>query len=197
MDYDLSVVLKYVQTAACMEILHAIVGVVAASATTTALQVFSRVWVVWAIFEVAPQSTTSFFTLLCVTSWACVEVPRYSYLASKEFSKLLAGSRDAEKAAEAPYPLKWIRYSLFAVLYPTGISGELGCMYQAIQFLMANPVLIPIKVQPELPPICSPPLLWFVIFVALTYVSGAPTMYTHMVKQRKKYLGGASKSKTA
>jgi len=196
-DYDFGVLLKWVQTAASMEILHAMLGVVRASAFTTILQVFSRVWVIWAVFDVAPVSTTNFFTLLCVTSWASVEVPRYSYLAAKELSKLFAGTKEDEAAAEAPYFLKWIRYSLFAVLYPTGISGELGCMYHTIQYLLENPVSVPLYVQPELPPIFSVPLLWLIIGVGLTYVNGAPTMYTHMVKQREKYLGDAGKAKTA
>jgi very-long-chain (3R)-3-hydroxyacyl-CoA dehydratase len=192
--YDLGVTLTWVQTAASMEIIHAVLGLVGASPMTTALQVFSRVWVVWAVFLVAPQSTTSFFTLLCITSWASVEVPRYGYLATKELAKLFA-SKDGESSAEAPYFLKWIRYSLFAVLYPTGITGELGCMYQTYLYLQENPVMVPIKIQPELPPIVSIPLMWLLVGVALTYVQGAPTMYGHMNKQRAKYLGTGSKSK--
>ena len=52
-----------------------------------------------------------------ILSWSLVEVPRYAfYLAA-----LVTG--DATK--KTPYPLFWLRYSLFAVLYPTGITGEL------------------------------------------------------------------------
>jgi Protein tyrosine phosphatase-like protein, PTPLA len=52
-----------------------------------------------------------------ILAWSSVEVPRYAfYLAA-----LITG--DATKGT--PYPLFWLRYSLFAVLYPLGISGEL------------------------------------------------------------------------
>jgi very-long-chain (3R)-3-hydroxyacyl-CoA dehydratase len=56
---------------------------------------------------------------LAVTSWSLVEVPRYLFYALNIFNAV-------------PYPLLWLRYSLFAVLYPTGITGELGCMYHSI-----------------------------------------------------------------
>ena len=50
-------------------------------------------------------------------SWASVEVPRYAFYVAA----LITG--DATK--KTPYPLFWLRYSLFAVLYPSGITGEL------------------------------------------------------------------------
>lgn len=56
---------------------------------------------------------------MACTSWALVEVPRYAFYAMN-----LLGS--------VPYPLFWLRYSLFAILYPTGITGELGCMYYSL-----------------------------------------------------------------
>jgi hypothetical protein len=37
-----------------------------------------------------------------------------------------------------PHWLFWLRYSLFAVLYPTGITGELGCMYHGYLFTAAS-----------------------------------------------------------
>jgi len=52
-----------------------------------------------------------------VLAWASVEVPRYAFYVAA----IITG--DATKGT--PYPLFWLRYSLFAVLYPMGISGEL------------------------------------------------------------------------
>lgn len=52
-----------------------------------------------------------------ILSWASVEVPRYL------FYVLAIITGDATK--KTPYPLFWLRYSLFALLYPTGIVGEL------------------------------------------------------------------------
>jgi hypothetical protein len=58
-----------------------------------------------------------------IISWSCVEVPRYAFYVAA----LITG--DATK--KSPYPLFWLRYSLFAVLYPTGITGELTVFFAA------------------------------------------------------------------
>lgn len=63
-----------------------------------------------------------------IVSWASVEVPRYAFYVAA----LLTG--DATKLT--PFPLFWLRYSLFAVLYPTGITGELTVFYAAAHDLM-------------------------------------------------------------
>ena len=124
---DVHPLLKIVQTAACLEIFHSMVGFVRSPWVTTFMQVFSRVWTLWAVMNISPDAQTSvFFTLAC-TSWALVEVPRYLFYALNIINAV-------------PYPLFWLRYSLFAILYPTGISGELGCMYFSIITLKANHV---------------------------------------------------------
>mmetsp|Transcript_4486 Transcript_4486/g.7389 ORF Transcript_4486/g.7389 Transcript_4486/m.7389 type:complete len:134 (+) Transcript_4486:453-854(+) len=115
---------------------------------------------------VAPSAQTSIFTALACTSWALVEVPRYLFYALNLIDAV-------------PYPLFWLRYSLFAVLYPTGITGELGCMYMAAMFLMGEGELM---AQPKENLV----LLALIVFVALTYIPGSPKMYGHMVKTRKK-----------
>jgi hypothetical protein len=57
-----------------------------------------------------------------ILSWSIVEYFRYMFYASA----LVTG--DAKKT---PFFLFWLRYSLFAVLYPTGITGELSVFFQA------------------------------------------------------------------
>ena len=52
-----------------------------------------------------------------ILAWSMVEVPRYAFY----IAALWTG--DATKGT--PYPLFWLRYSLFAILYPMGIFGEL------------------------------------------------------------------------
>jgi hypothetical protein len=58
-----------------------------------------------------------------ILSWSMVEVPRYAFYVAA----LITG--DATKGT--PFPLFWLRYSLFAVLYPTGIIGELSVFFCA------------------------------------------------------------------
>lgn len=58
-----------------------------------------------------------------ILSWASVEVPRYAFY----MAALITG----DSTKKTPYPLFWLRYSLFAVLYPTGIVGELTVFFKA------------------------------------------------------------------
>ncbi len=77
--------------------------------------------------NVSPQAQQSYFLALAASSWGLVEVPRYLFYALNLVNAV-------------PYPLFWLRYSLFAVLYPTGITGELGCMYLALFDLWGSKV---------------------------------------------------------
>jgi len=105
-----------VQCAAILEIVHAAMGLVRSPVIVTTLQVGSRIAAIFAITN-SPNAQTQFGAGLMILSWALVEVPRYAFYVSA----LITG--DATK--KTPYPLFWLRYSLFAVLYPTGITGEL------------------------------------------------------------------------
>lgn len=58
-----------------------------------------------------------------VIAWSLAEIPRYIFY----IFALLSG--DATKGT--PYPLFWIRYSAFMILYPSGITGELTVLYSA------------------------------------------------------------------
>mmetsp|Transcript_1219 Transcript_1219/g.3464 ORF Transcript_1219/g.3464 Transcript_1219/m.3464 type:complete len:759 (-) Transcript_1219:35-2311(-) len=113
---DLATVLFYVQTAALLEIVHAAVGLVRSPVVVTTLQVGSRIAALFAITR-SPESQAQFGAGLMIISWALVEVPRYLFYVFA----IISG--DATK--KTPFPLFWLRYSLFAVLYPTGITGEL------------------------------------------------------------------------
>lgn len=173
---DVELNLKIVQTAAVLEIIHAAIGFVKSPVATTAMQVFSRVWTLWAVMHISPMSQTSLFFTMACTSWALVEVPRYAFYAMN-----LLGS--------VPYPLFWLRYSLFAVLYPTGITGELGCMYYS---------LVDLKGEAEsLQEIPFDKFFLMILtgLVILTYIPGSPTMYKHMLKTRRKQFDELKKKK--
>lgn len=104
--------LTIVQTGALMEIVHSLVGFVPSPVFTVAMQVSSRILLVWGITRpyIAAQNHWSLYQM--AISWGLVEVPRYLFYVRAQF------------AGEMPYLLFWLRYSLFMVLYPTGISGE-------------------------------------------------------------------------
>ena len=101
-----------------------------------------------------------------------VEVPRYSFYALSQFSV-------------CPYWLRWLRYSLFTVLYPLGISSELLCIWTAFPYLkqtnlwslsMPNSLNLPFSYY------------WCVAAISLLYIPGAPFLYNHMIRQRNKSL---------
>jgi hypothetical protein len=103
------------QHLALFEIAHSALGLVSSPLIATTIQVLSRIFMLDVFTYQAPDCHTDFSLYLMVVSWACVEVPRYSFYAFQ----VLGG----EKAV--PYVLFFLRYSLFMVLYPTGISGEM------------------------------------------------------------------------
>lgn len=113
--------LTIVQSAAFLEVVHALIGLVSSPVLTVAMQVSSRLLLVWCYSRVYVSSQHDWSMYLMVISWSLVEVPRYLFYVFAQF-----------KSVEMPYGLFWLRYSLFMILYPTGISGEVLQMYAGI-----------------------------------------------------------------
>eukprot|EP00550_Attheya_septentrionalis_P012864 CAMPEP_0198301456 /NCGR_PEP_ID=MMETSP1449-20131203/51650_1 /TAXON_ID=420275 /ORGANISM="Attheya septentrionalis, Strain CCMP2084" /LENGTH=752 /DNA_ID=CAMNT_0044003539 /DNA_START=26 /DNA_END=2284 /DNA_ORIENTATION=+ len=164
---NLALVLNIVQSAALMEIVHAAVGLVRSPLVVTAMQVASRIAAIFAISN-SPQAQVQFGAGLMVISWALVEVPRYAFY----MAALLTG--DATK--KTPYPLFWLRYSLFAILYPTGITGEVTVFLAAAKddaFLNLYGESLSII------------MYYLVLSLPIIYVPGSPVMIMNMVGNRK------------
>lgn len=159
--------LSVVQLSACLEIAHSACGIVRSPIMTTFMQVFSRVWVIL-IMILAPEVRPTWYAGMMALSWSLVEVPRYAFYVAN-----LVGAGGVKSI---PYPLFWLRYSLFAVLYPTGITGELLTMYDALfQNSLRNSMvgfLLPVLMKA----------------VFAMYVPASPFMYMHMVSQRGKQM---------
>ncbi|GKY92003.1 hypothetical protein MPSEU_000171900 [Mayamaea pseudoterrestris] len=114
--------LWYTQMAAIMEVVHAMLKLVRSPVLVTAMQVGSRIFALLAV-AYAPSAQAQWGAGLMILSWSLVEVPRYAFY----ILAILTG--DATK--RTPYWLFWLRYSLFAVLYPSGITGELTVFFKA------------------------------------------------------------------
>jgi len=119
-----STLLTIVQTAALLEIVHATVGLVRSPVFVTTLQVGSRIAALTAI-TFSPEAQVQFGSGQMILSWTLVEIFRYAFYVAA----IISG--DATKGT--PYPLFYLRYSLFAILYPTGIVGELTVFFSASQ----------------------------------------------------------------
>lgn len=159
--------LYYVQTAALLEIVHSAIGIVRSPLFVTAMQVGSRIAAIFAIVN-SPMAQDQFGAGLMIISWACVEVPRYLFYVSA----LITG--DATK--KTPYPLFWLRYSLFAILYPTGITGELTVFLAAAK----DPSFLSYLGEGK-----ESIMYWFIMSFPIIYAPGALPMILNMAGNRK------------
>ncbi|OAL48171.1 PTPLA-domain-containing protein [Pyrenochaeta sp. DS3sAY3a] len=152
---------RWLQTLSLIEVAHAGFRIIPSPLSTTALQVLTRVIQVWMVWYCFPLSTSSSAAYpALVLAWSAADAVRFVYLAAN-----LHG-----RAAPA---LGWVRYTQFYVLYPIGISAEWWLLYLAIE--PAG------KISWAIPPV-------FYFCLAL-YIPGAYTMYTYMIRQRRKTLG--------
>ncbi|KAG2499318.1 hypothetical protein HYH03_002896 [Edaphochlamys debaryana] len=185
--------LKVSQSAAVMEIVHSALGVVRSPVMITGMQVFSRLWVVWGIINLAPAATAqgsvplglpptvtlpsgqalglSLASLLL--AWSVTEVVRYGFFAIKEVS------------SSVPYPLLWLRYSTFIPLYPLGVASELSMVWLAFPTLW--------RLRPwclDLPNALNWGFDYPVacLLIVAGYLPGLPQLYLYMLAQRKKVL---------
>ncbi|KAL1868523.1 hypothetical protein Daus18300_005957 [Diaporthe australafricana] len=156
---------KWTQTLAALEIVHSVLGVVRAPLLTTLMQVSSRFALVWGAVHAYPLIAASPAYSSMLLAWSATEVVRYLF-----FALSLGGGYE-------PALLQWLRYSGFFVLYPVGISSELWELLLAARSAHAEG---------------NTPAVAVAAIVMATYLPGAPKLYTHMMRQRRKVLGGAS-----
>ena len=177
--------LRATQTIALLEVVHAAIGLVRASPVTTAMQVASRIMLVWGVLTPYPEiiatknvlgrtleGTTSGPVALagCHLAWGITEMIRYGFFVWKE------GVSDT-----IPSWLMWLRYNTFFVLYPIGISSEVVLMYLAIQPAQDGQTGYD----------------WLLKAVLAIYVPGSYILYTHMMAQRRKIMKGKAKASWA
>lgn len=164
----LATTLIWVQCAALLEIVHASVGLVRSPVFVTSLQVGSRIAALFALVHSSTATSEHYGAGLMILSWALVEVPRYAFY----IAAIAAG--DATK--KTPYPLFWLRYSLFWVLYPTGILGELTVYLAASK----DPTFLSFlgKGRESL-------MYYFIMSFPVIYAPGALPMILNMAANRK------------
>mmetsp|Transcript_22308 Transcript_22308/g.31404 ORF Transcript_22308/g.31404 Transcript_22308/m.31404 type:complete len:769 (-) Transcript_22308:119-2425(-) len=164
----LSEALSLVQMAALLEIVHAALGLVRSPVFVTTMQVGSRIAALYAI-TFSPESQVQFGAGLMILSWSLVEVPRYAFYVSA----IVTG--DATK--KTPFPLFWLRYSLFAILYPTGITGELTVFLTASK----DPSFLQLYGESY-----QSLMYYFIMSFPVIYAPGALPMILNMASNRKK-----------
>ncbi|XP_068315631.1 very-long-chain (3R)-3-hydroxyacyl-CoA dehydratase PASTICCINO 2A [Pyrus communis] len=164
------------QSAAVLEILHGLVGLVRSPITATLPQIGSRLYLTWGILWSFPETRSHMLVSSLVISWSITEIIRYSFFGMKE------------ALGFAPSWLLWLRYSTFILLYPTGITSEVGLIYIALPHIKNSE-----KYSIRMPNKWNFSFDYFyAAIVALgIYVPGSPHMYGYMLGQRKKALAKA------
>jgi very-long-chain (3R)-3-hydroxyacyl-CoA dehydratase len=175
---SVSTTLKIFQTAALLEVLHAVVGLVRSNPVVAAQQVASRVYIVWFVLNLLPPSRLSVGVLFLLFAWTITEIIRYSMYAISQVTS-------------TPYLLTWLRYTFFIVAYPVGVSGELLVSYAGLNYAKSEGILS-VSLPNSLNVTFNYHLL--MIMVMLVYIPGFPPMYLHMFGQRKKILGDEKKA---
>uniref|UniRef100_A0A8R1TR49 Very-long-chain (3R)-3-hydroxyacyl-CoA dehydratase n=1 Tax=Onchocerca volvulus TaxID=6282 RepID=A0A8R1TR49_ONCVO len=167
--------LQIFQTAAVLEIFHAAACFVRSPVGTTALQLFSRVTLVWLILYKVVSAQVSIGVLFLLMAWSVTEVVRYSYYA-------LALTNAVSNLHTW---LRQVLYSFFIALYPLGVSGELLVVLAALPEVSTKK-----HFTVELPNIFNIgfSFWWYLIAYIILYAPGFPQMYKYMLKQRKKVL---------
>lgn len=171
--YAIEKPLKYFQTGALLEILHCAFGIVPSSVVLTAFQVMSRVFLTWAVTHSVREVQNEDSVLLFVVAWTVTEIIRYSFYTFSLLNHL-------------PYIVKWARYTLFIVLYPMGVTGELFTIYSALPFVRQTSlysITLPNKWN------FSFDYYTFLILVMISYIPLFPQLYFHMIHQRRKVIG--------
>lgn len=136
--------------------------------------VASRVIVLWGIVHFSPPSQVHYTFTLMVSSWAAVEVPRYMWYVMELINSPIGA-------------LTYLRYSLFLVLYPTGISGEIGCLWNSLPHFTANPSQVNIDLPNKWNFVYNHVLV-LTVLLYVAYPLGSFVMYQNMWNARKKKL---------
>eukprot|EP00249_Psilotum_nudum_P036877 c8938_g1_i2 orf=363-1034(-) len=171
--------LLFSQTAAVLEIIHGVVGIVRSPISATLPQIGSRLFVTWGILWSFPETRTHLLVTSLIFSWSITELIRYSFFGLKE------------TIGSTPSWLHWLRYTTFYFLYPTGISSEVGLIYVALPYIKGSD-----KYCIRMPNILNFGFDYYFATLATLaiYVPGSPYMYTYMMGQRKKALAKTKKS---
>jgi len=134
--------LGFFQHLGMMEVAHASLGLTRSSPFLTFLQIVSRFTVVAFINycqDLIKDDVT--WIPIMLTCWCIADFTRYAFYCvgllrdiagsargvavALKMMKVKSVERADDHVFKIPFPLVWLRYSLFIVLYPTGVFGEL------------------------------------------------------------------------
>ncbi|WFD42551.1 very-long-chain (3R)-3-hydroxyacyl-CoA dehydratase [Malassezia psittaci] len=155
------------QSLAVLEVVHAAFGWVKASPVVVAIQVASRLIVLWLVTEKYHSAATSPYYAVMVFAWSLSEVARYPFYVTQVLNTY-------------SYMSMWMRYSFFIVLYPMGVLGEMQSIWATLPHDLPWPWVDASG--------WSMRDLAF-LFLLPVYVPGLFYLYTRLLASRRKVLG--------
>jgi very-long-chain (3R)-3-hydroxyacyl-CoA dehydratase len=161
----------------CLEIVHAATKLVRSPVGPTAVQCLVRLFAFLGAMDLGSKDVEkSHWATQTMIAWAISEMIRYGFY--------LSGL--VRPGHKAPHWLTWLRYSAFVLLYPIGISGEMGCFYKAIPFIRAKSTAT--ITLPNRANFSFDYARFIQVMLICFYPAGAYKLYSYMLKQRQKAL---------
>ena len=158
-----------------LEILHPILGLVRGNFVFPFIQIGFKSLVYFAFVENSPFVQTYVSVRVLLITWTLAEMIRYPFYV---LSVLNIQS----------YPITWLRYTAWIVLYPIGIFTEAVVIYQNLPHLQNTG-----RYNYEMPnqlnvSFYGPYAIFVYLYVGIW--SGSYFMLSHMARQRRKVLYG-------
>eukprot|EP00929_Paragymnodinium_shiwhaense_P013131 TRINITY_DN120996_c0_g1_i1.p1 TRINITY_DN120996_c0_g1~~TRINITY_DN120996_c0_g1_i1.p1 ORF type:complete len:784 (+),score=224.56 TRINITY_DN120996_c0_g1_i1:94-2445(+) len=216
---EVGATVTYFQHLGVMEIVHASAGMVRSNAVMTFVQMFSRWMIVAFLNECVQCKTETFFVPMMLFAWCMAETVRYVYYAIGQLAEIATSARgvavamklikmkSVEKADDPvfkiPFPLVWLRYSMFIVLYPMGVCGEMNVIRLCMDCLLesakaAQPGTTSAWLLGTIRMVTGERGYWTVLAIMyMAYVVGLPMLYSMLLASRRKQLGGGKEKKKA
>jgi hypothetical protein len=137
----------------------------------------SRLFLIHVITLRSPECQSHWSLYLMVASWSLVEIPRYAFYTFAQFLE----------TKDIPSILFNLRYSLFMILYPTGITGEMVQMLVCAKALRdSNSITDGLKLFGSTSVFTNEFSYRLISFVFIGYIAGGPYMWMNMYGQRRR-----------
>jgi len=210
---------SFFQHLGMMEVVHAAVGMTRSSPVMTLLQMLSRYFVV-AFLNCCPDQikNDAFWIPLLLTCWSIADFTRYVFYCCGLLRDMVASCKSVavslkmlkapsvvtadDPVFQIPFPVMWLRYSLFIVLYPTGVLSELMCIWMTKGGVLTDAAAAAVNATSTYTYQSLKYMFglgatsshhWYYGVVLAIYIVGLPSLYFPLLATRKKQLGGSSK----
>ncbi|GAB5363818.1 hypothetical protein AAMO2058_000915800 [Amorphochlora amoebiformis] len=117
---SMGTVLMVTQSLAIMETVHVLIGFVRGSVFQSMFQVGSRIFLIWAVLVPSEKARAHWSLYTLMVAYVLTETVRYTFYAIRQVS------------SRPPAPLFHLRYNMFYVLYPMGITSEVLLILQSV-----------------------------------------------------------------